>query len=78
VVREGLLDLAGLARYLGQPVVHDTAHDVWVIGESADDLREGLRSLEAPDFTLPDLEGRPHRLSDHRGAKVFLVTWASW
>ncbi len=78
VLRDGLLDLAGFARSLGQPVVHDSTNDVWVIGESADDLREGLRSLEAPDFTLPDLEGRRHRLSDHRGTKVFLVTWASW
>src|SRR5438132_4551148 len=31
VVRDGLLDLAGLARYLGQPVVHDSTHQVWVI-----------------------------------------------
>jgi len=46
VVRDGLLDLAGLARHLGQPVVHDPTHDVWVIGESADALREGLGSLE--------------------------------
>ena len=32
----------------------------------------------APDFTLPDLEGRLHSLSEHRGKKVLLVTWASW
>ena len=33
---------------------------------------------EAPDFTLPDLEGRQHSLSDYRGRKVFLASWASW
>ena len=27
---------------------------------------------------LPDLAGRPHRLSDLRGRRVFLATWASW
>ena len=32
----------------------------------------------APDFALPDLDGRVHRLSDFRGRKVFLATWASW
>jgi peroxiredoxin len=32
----------------------------------------------APDFTLPDLEGRLHSLRDYRGRKVFLCSWASW
>jgi len=49
-----------------------------VLGESAQARGEALRSLEAPDFTLPDLAGRPHSLSAHRGKKVLLVTWASW
>ena len=39
---------------------------------------ERLLSLEAPDFTLPDLDGRPHTLAEHRGQKVFLVAYASW
>ena len=37
-----------------------------------------LRSGEAPDFALPDLSGRMHRLSDYRGKKVLLYAWASW
>ena len=33
----------------------------------------------APDFTLPDLNRRPVKLSDFRGKKViFLNFWASW
>jgi hypothetical protein len=31
-----------------------------------------------PDFTLPDLEGRPVRLSDYRGKKLLIFMWASW
>lgn len=27
----------------------------------------------APDFTLPDLAGLPHRLADHRGRKLLLL-----
>ena len=38
----------------------------------------GIDTLEAPDFELPDFDGRMHRLSDYRGQKVFLSTWASW
>jgi len=77
-VRNGILDLAVLARHLGQPVVHDRRHDVWVIGEAADELQDRMLSLEAPDFTLPDLAGRLHSLSHYRGKKILLVTWASW
>jgi hypothetical protein len=72
------VNLAGLARRLGQPVVHDDALGVWAFGESWRARREALASLQAPDFTLPDLDGRPHTLSDYRGHKVFLVSWASW
>ncbi len=32
----------------------------------------------APDFALPDREGRTVRLSDFRGKRVLLLTWASW
>ncbi|HSY78461.1 MAG TPA: redoxin domain-containing protein [Verrucomicrobiae bacterium] len=34
--------------------------------------------MQAPDFELPDLDGKLHRLSDYRGKKVFLLAWASW
>ena len=44
----------------------------------AEERGRRLASLEAPDFTLPDLDGRLHSLSDHRGAKVFLVAYGSW
>jgi hypothetical protein len=71
-------NLAALARLLGQPVVHEDAHGVWSFGESAHARSEAMRSLRAPDFTLPDLEGRLHSLTDYRGKKVFLVFWASW
>jgi peroxiredoxin len=33
---------------------------------------------EAPDFSLADRNGRIVRLSDFRGKKVLILTWASW
>jgi hypothetical protein len=75
---DGRIDLAALWRHLGQPAVRSDGGDVWVLAQSARDRAAVLASLEAPDFALPDPAGRLHRLSDHRGKKVLLVTWASW
>jgi len=36
------------------------------------------KGSEAPDFTVYDLEGNPHKLSDFRGKPVLLNFWASW
>ena len=33
---------------------------------------------QAPDFTVYDLEGKAHKLSDFRGKPVVLNFWASW
>ncbi|MFQ5667384.1 MAG: TlpA disulfide reductase family protein [Candidatus Binatia bacterium] len=42
-------------------------------------LQAGARAgFPAPDFTLTDLDGRPHRLADFRGKVVFLNVWATW
>lgn len=72
------VDLVGLWRSLGHPVVGDAAADAWVLGIGAAERQQTLQSLEAPDFALTDLEGRTHTLSAHRGRKVLLATWASW
>jgi len=77
-VQNGEFNLAALAGMLGETVVHSEDLSVWVILESNSQAGGPTQSLEAPDFALPDLEGRIYRLSDYRGNKVFLVAWASW
>ena len=72
------LDIAAMWRHSGHPVVHDAAGQTWVLGTGPAQRGAALQSLEAPDFTLPDLAGQPHRLSDLRGRRVMLVSWASW
>jgi hypothetical protein len=78
----GRLDLAAVAAALGRPLVLDLPADgtagTGFLGEAAATRAAVLRTRMAPDFELPDLDGRPHRLSDERGKKVFLVFWASW
>jgi hypothetical protein len=77
VTDEGV-DLAGFAELLSRPLAIDIDERVACLGASAADRSTQLVSLEAPDFTLSDLDGRRHSLSDHRGKKVLLVAYASW
>lgn len=74
----GNVDLAAFAAHMGQPLVRDEANDAWAFGESVNSRRDELFSLQAPDFTLPDLDGAMHTLSDYRGKKVFLYSWGSY
>ncbi len=75
---DGHVNLIAFARYRGQPVVHDDSGQVWVFGQPAETRSHVADTLEAPDFALPDLAGKTHRLSDARGKKVLIASWASW
>lgn len=33
---------------------------------------------DAPDFSVDDIEGKTHKLSDYRGRNVVVVFWATW
>jgi hypothetical protein len=77
-VIDGSVDLARLADLLGRPIALDIEERAAALGASPHDRGAELATLQGPDFTLPDLEGRMHSLSDHRGKKVFLAVWASW
>jgi hypothetical protein len=71
-------NLSAFARLLKQPVACDAALNTWYFGVRPAAQNEFLSSLEAPNFTLPDMNGKQHSLADFRGKKVLLVTWASW
>ena len=81
-VREGngesWFNLAEFARQVEQPFAHDDVHHVWYFGLPAWEWRSQLASPLAPEFTLPDLQGKLYSLSDFLGKKVLLACWASW
>jgi len=72
------LDLARAADALCRPLAVDLGEAAAYLGASVDERCRALASLDAPDFTLPDLAGRLHSLRDQRGRKVMLVAYASW
>ena len=78
LVRAGGLDLHALAEVLGCPLAVDIEEGVACVGASSEERGARLASLEAPDFRLPDLNGKLHSLSDYRGKKILLVAYASW
>ena len=77
-VRDDAVNVAAFWHRMDAPAVHSDDGDIWVLGEPAGTRAEALERLEAPDFELPDLAGRRHRLSEHRGKKVILLSWSSW
>ena len=71
-------NLSEFARLIEAPFAHDQKHAVWYFGRPGWEWKSGLVSREAPDFSLPDLAGQIHRLSELRGRKLFLLFWATW
>src|SRR5712692_8543787 len=68
-------NLAAFAQLVRQPVAHDVPLSTWYFGLRSDQ-QQVLATLQAPNFTLPDIDGKSHSLSDFRGKKVLVVTWA--
>ena len=76
LTKNGWFHLTGFSRRIGQSYVADS--NTYSFGE-VPILRGGyLRARQAPDFAVPDRKGRPVHLSDFKGKKVLIVTWASW
>ena len=69
------IDARDVAAALGMPLV-GASPGPWALGPAA--ARRVLTSALAPDLVLPDLDGRPFRLSALRGEKILLVAWAPW
>ena len=72
------INVSGLALLLKQSVAVDRETGTWSFGPIPETRTPFLKSAVAPNFELPDRKGKLIRLSDFRGKKVLLMTWASW
>ena len=67
-----------LARKLQQPFKADYDKNVWSFGQIPAKRSTFAIDGLAPDFAMLDRKGKTVRLSDFRGKRVLLLTWASW
>lgn len=78
MTRGNTFNLTAFSQRVGQRVVADTPSRVWSFAEIPVVRGAYLESRMAPDVSIPDRKGRAISLSQFRGKKVLLVTWASW
>ena len=76
-VHDGQVNVAVVAERLGMPLVESAADGLWSLGPASFGGHV-LATAEAPELELPDLEGRPFRLSSLKGQKVLVVSWAPY
>lgn len=72
-----LIDIEQLAADMSLPLASEPDHDVWALGPDSIGGR-ALTTAEAPNLTLPDLDGNLFELSSLKGQKILVYAWAPY
>jgi hypothetical protein len=71
------VDVASMATQMALPLVADEKHGLWSLGPYSGG-NTTLVSAQAPELTLPDLDGNMFSLSSLRGQKVLMIAWSPY
>ena len=72
------INLAEFARLMKLNILIDAERKIVALGEQAENRSASMSTLDAPDFTLPDIHGRQVSFSDYNRRKRLLLAWSSW
>lgn len=78
ILKMVLLALCFVALLLGAARLYDTLGSKVQMDALGTQAAEEKTKQAAPEFTVYDLEGNAHQLSDFRGKPVILNFWATW
>jgi len=72
------INFAEFARLMKLNILIDAQRKIVALGEQAENRSASMSTLDAPDFTLPDIHGRQVSFSDYNRRKRLLLAWSSW
>lgn len=72
------LNISKLAKTLDMALVSNKDDSVWSLGIIPQEREHLLNTGMAPNIKMVDIHGKSIRLSNFRGKKVLIVTWATW
>jgi hypothetical protein len=71
------VDIEQMAEDMNLPLVAETDYGIWALGPDSVGGRT-LSTAEAPNLTLPDIDGNLFELSSLKGKKIVVYAWAPY
>jgi hypothetical protein len=74
---DGVVDVRAVAEAMQMPIAEETSAGKWALGPESIGGR-ALTTAKAPEMELPDVDGKPFKLSSLIGKKVLVYAWAPY